>query len=326
LRFLLQEFDLPRGITIIGRSLDCHLTIEDPLVSRQHARIVIDDGGACVEDMGSRNGVKVNGGTIRGSTPLQDGDRVRIGTQDFVFCRVDPAGRAHSKTTGVLRLCANCRLPYPREMVACPNCEATEQTDDDTLSGTGSLEGRNAWNVQLLVEALERALTLGRVSDAERIVRRASAQVEELVTAGASVDPKGLAALGVQAAATTLASNDPTWALWVVDVYRRTGRVPPVAVTERLAEVASKHRSLLHGALGDLVAQLGTTARTASENEVDALARLEQLRRQLDTGTSMPPATPVANGPASGPHRADRADPSASATEITGEWPRPERV
>src|SRR5580658_4925478 len=117
LRFLLQEFDLPRGLTVIGRSLDANLTIEDPLVSRQHARIEVEDEGGTVEDMGSRNGVRVNGVTIRGPTPLKDGDRVRIGTQDFVFCRVDPMGKAHSKTTGVLRLCANCRLPYPREMV-----------------------------------------------------------------------------------------------------------------------------------------------------------------------------------------------------------------
>src|SRR5687767_6926407 len=42
LRFLLQEFDLPRGATILGRSSDCHVTIEDPLVSRHHARIVLE--------------------------------------------------------------------------------------------------------------------------------------------------------------------------------------------------------------------------------------------------------------------------------------------
>src|SRR5271163_628506 len=152
LRFLLQEFDLPRGITVIGRSLDCNLTIEDPLVSRQHASIVVDDNGGSVEDMGSRNGVRINGLQVRGATPLRDGDRVRIGTQDFVFCRVDPLGKAHSKTTGVLRLCAKCRLPYPREMVACPNCEATEQTDEETLSGSFGSENQTAWSVQLLVE------------------------------------------------------------------------------------------------------------------------------------------------------------------------------
>ena len=113
LRFLLQEFDLPRGKTVIGRSLDCNLTIEDPLVSRQHASILLDDEGGSVEDMGSRNGVRVNGVQIRSATRLADGDRVRIGTQDFVFCRIESAAKAHSKTTGVLRLCAECRLRCP---------------------------------------------------------------------------------------------------------------------------------------------------------------------------------------------------------------------
>ncbi|MEO7109577.1 MAG: FHA domain-containing protein, partial [Polyangiaceae bacterium] len=88
LRFLLQEFDLPRGATLIGRSSDCHVTIEDPLVSREHARIVIDDEGARCEDLGSRNGVKINGVTARGTTRLKDGDRLRIGTQELVFCTV----------------------------------------------------------------------------------------------------------------------------------------------------------------------------------------------------------------------------------------------
>jgi hypothetical protein len=278
---LLQEFDLPRGTTIIGRSLDCHLTIEDPLVSRQHARIVIDDSGAIVDDMGSRNGVKVDGVTIRGPTRLVDGVRVRIGTQDFLFCSVDVSGRAHSKTTGVLRLCARCRTPYAREAPSCPNCEATEQTDEDTLTGAGTSEAQHAWSAQLLVEALERALALGRLSDAERILRRATAQVEDVIAAGGEIDRVALAALALRASATTLASNDPTWALWVLDVYRRTTQIPPADVVERLAEVAAKHEVLVLAGLTALLEHLGTKARRASQQSIDALTRLEQVRRLL---------------------------------------------
>jgi hypothetical protein len=314
LRFLLQEFDLPVGTTVIGRSLDCNLTIEDPLVSRQHARIVIADDEAIVDDMSSRNGVRVNGVQIRGPTPLRDGDRVRIGTQDFVFCRVDPAGRGHSKTTGVLRLCAKCRLPYPREMVACPNCEATEQTDEETLSGSFGTDNQTAWSVQLLVEALERALTLGRVSDAERIVRRASAQVEELLAAGGVVEAKSLGALAVQAVASTLASNDPTWVLWVIDVYRRTSRVPPLEVVDRIAEAATKHAGIVQGALEALLLHLGDVVHSAKDGEVEALARLEQVRRAVGE-------TAAARGEAS-PARGE-ASPARGETETTGEWPGP---
>jgi hypothetical protein len=302
LRFLLQEFDLPRGITVIGRSLDCNLTIEDPLVSRQHARITVDDDGGSVEDLESRNGVRVNGATIRAPTTLADGDRVRIGTQDFVFCRVDPMGKAHSKTTGVLRLCAKCRLPYPREIPACPNCEATEQTDEETLSGSFGTANQTAWSVQLLVEALDRALTLGRVSDAERIVRRASAQVEELIASGGSIDTKALAALSVQAIATTLASNDPTWLLWALDIYRRTHRVPPVEVVDRIGEAAAKHRGVVRGALQGLLGDLEGTARAASPGDVEAIARLEQMRHLLEP---------------------EAGDKTLEPSEVTGEWPRP---
>jgi FHA domain-containing protein len=297
LRFLLQEFDLPKGATVIGRSLDCNLTIEDPLVSRQHARIVIDEEGAVVEDLESRNGVRVNGLSIRGPTALKDGDRVRLGTQDFVFCRVDPEGKPFPKTTGVLRLCAHCRLPYPREMVACPNCEHTEQTEEETLSGSFGVENQNAWSVQLLVEALERALALGRVSDAERIVRRATAQIEELIASGAAIDAKALAAVAGQAVATTLATNDPTWGIWVFEFYGRVNRIPPVPLVERLGEVAAAHPRIVRSALEKFLEHLSTTARSASQNDIEALARLETLRRVLDEL----PRTP----------------------EITGEWPGP---
>ncbi len=289
LRFVLQELDLPQGGTIIGRSLDCHLTLEDPLVSRRHARIVVDEAGARIEDMGSRNGVRVNGAVIRDPVALRNGDRVRIGTQDFVFCCVDAGGRAHSRTTGQLRLCASCRLPYPRELLACPNCEATEQTDDDTLTGNGR-SAAHAWNVQLMVESLERALRLSRLEDAERIVQRAIAQIEEVVAAGGSLDESALAALSVQAAATSLASGDPAWAHWVLDVYGRIRAVPPLETIDRVGEVAAKHRPEFREAFDQLLARLGAdhtgpsqVAGDGQEAEVGvgALVRLRELRASL---------------------------------------------
>ena len=284
LRFVLQELDLPQGGTIIGRSLDCHLTLEDPLVSRRHARIVVDDSGARIEDMGSRNGVRVNGAVIREPIALRNGDRVRIGTQDFVFCCVDPAGNAHSRTTGQLRLCANCRLPYPRELLACPSCEATEQTDDDTLTGNDRFTA-HVWNLQLMIESLERALRLARLEDAERIVQRAIAQAEEVIAAGASIDSETLGGLAVQAVAMSLASGDLAWTHWVLDIYGRTGRVPPVEVTERLAGVATQHRALVRDAIDELLRRVAVSSdpgAAAATEEVDALARLRDLRSLLD--------------------------------------------
>jgi hypothetical protein len=276
LRFVLQEFDLPRGVTVIGRSLDCHLTIEDPLVSRRHARIVVGEGGAQIEDLSSRNGVKVNGAPIAQATTLRNGDRLRIGTQELVFSRVDEAGRAHSRTTGQLRLCANCRQPYPREMFACPSCEATEQTDDETLTATGSGSSQR-WTMQLFVEALERALRLGRVADAEQLARRAITQVDELLAAGGAPDAESLGALAVQVVAASFATNDCAWALWAIDVYGRCGQIPADDVVERFAALAERYAHAVRPALTELLVRVRSGARDVSRDEMVTLARLEAL-------------------------------------------------
>ena len=303
LRFLLQEFDLPRGITLLGRSLDCHVTIEDPLVSRQHARIIIDDAGATVEDLGSRTGVKVNGATVRQPTELKDGDRLRIGTQDLVFCRVDPVGAAHAKTTGVLRLCANCRLPYPREMVSCPNCEGTEQTEEETLSGSFGADKQHSWSVQLLIEALEKALALGRAPDADRIVRRATAQVEELIAAGAVIDAPQIASLALAAAKTSLATDDPTWGVWVAEVYRRASRIPTGPVIDALIELSERFGPDMKAPVLKLAEHLRANARASTTEDAEAIARVEQLRRLLGgpLGAGDPRGEGGGESPASNP-------------------------
>lgn len=136
LRSPLLELNLPLGATVIGRDADCHVTLADPLVSRRHARILVGSDRVVVEDLGSRNGVFVNGLGVREPAPLRDGDRLRIGTQQFLYCEVAGAtseAPPPMRPTGQLGLCATCRLPYPCELVSCPACEDTEQVEEDTL-------------------------------------------------------------------------------------------------------------------------------------------------------------------------------------------------
>jgi FHA domain len=129
LRFLLQEVHLPVGDTVIGRSEDCHITIFDSLISRHHARIRVNDAGATLEDLGSRNGCRVNGALIKGPHSLGDGDRIRVGTQELVFSEVRPE-LDMSRNTGSLCHCTECQLPYPEEMGTCPNCGSSVRARD----------------------------------------------------------------------------------------------------------------------------------------------------------------------------------------------------
>jgi FHA domain len=242
LRFLMQELDLPLGTTVLGRSTDCEITIEDPLVSRQHARIVIAVEGAFLHDLGSRNGVKLNGTPISEATRLKDGDRVRVGAHEFVFCVVDPDASGKGRTTGALRHCAKCRLPYPKEVAACPNCGTSEPTDDDTLEGPGSRG--SSYSIQMLIDVLDKALSLSRITDAERILRRATGLAEEHIAGRQALDPRQLAAIAAAATRVAAETRSATWGQWAADVYRRASLIPPAEVAERLGQLGRQHREV----------------------------------------------------------------------------------
>ena len=66
LRFHTTEIDLPVGEVIIGRALECFIRLDDAMVSRRHARLLVTDDLVTIEDLGSRNGVTVNSQALRG--------------------------------------------------------------------------------------------------------------------------------------------------------------------------------------------------------------------------------------------------------------------
>jgi pSer/pThr/pTyr-binding forkhead associated (FHA) protein len=59
--------------------------IDDPRVSRLHARIEMRDDGVYVEDLGSRNGTLVDGEPVAKSRRLANGDEITIGTASIIF-------------------------------------------------------------------------------------------------------------------------------------------------------------------------------------------------------------------------------------------------
>ena len=68
----------------IGRGLDCHVVLSDPLTSRVHAVIERRDGGWFVRDASSRNGTYVNGQKAD-EAQLIEGCHIKTGTTEFSF-------------------------------------------------------------------------------------------------------------------------------------------------------------------------------------------------------------------------------------------------
>jgi DNA-binding winged helix-turn-helix (wHTH) protein len=85
-----RTLSLRSGEQILGRDPRTDLRLDSPKVSRQHARIVVADSHATIEDLGSKNGTFVRGVKISGPTVLQDGDKIRLGLLTFAFRMEDP--------------------------------------------------------------------------------------------------------------------------------------------------------------------------------------------------------------------------------------------
>jgi DNA-binding winged helix-turn-helix (wHTH) protein len=71
---------LTDGTHVIGREPGAAVWIDSPVVSRQHARIVVRGGLVTVSDLGSRNGTFVNDERLTAAALVADRDEVRIGT------------------------------------------------------------------------------------------------------------------------------------------------------------------------------------------------------------------------------------------------------
>ena len=69
---------------VIGRARECDLVLDDPNVSRRHAELRRENGGWAVRDLGSTNGIKVNGRRSAGGR-LQPGDEITLGLSRLTF-------------------------------------------------------------------------------------------------------------------------------------------------------------------------------------------------------------------------------------------------
>jgi Protein of unknown function (DUF3662)/FHA domain len=80
-----RRLPLPPGGGVVGRSRDCDIVLGDAGISRHHAQIRPGPGGWTVEDLGSTNGVLVNGRSVRGTQLLHSGDHLELGSTEIVF-------------------------------------------------------------------------------------------------------------------------------------------------------------------------------------------------------------------------------------------------
>lgn len=81
-----KRYVIPSGGATIGRSRECELVLQDANISRQHAEIISTGGGWAIRDLGSTNGLRVNGQRVgTDAVPVRPGDALEIGTVSAQF-------------------------------------------------------------------------------------------------------------------------------------------------------------------------------------------------------------------------------------------------
>lgn len=78
------QIELGAEVVTIGRSGDCTVSMPHPSVSRQHCRIVPENGRYVIEDLGSTNRTYLNGKPVA-RAELRDGDQIGVGNNAIKF-------------------------------------------------------------------------------------------------------------------------------------------------------------------------------------------------------------------------------------------------
>jgi hypothetical protein len=93
------EIALQMGVNVIGREGPDVILLKSSTVSRRHARIVIEENGALLEDLGSKNGTYVNDQRVTEPRAIVEGDQIRIGSLLFTFRFSQTAGSTETVHT-----------------------------------------------------------------------------------------------------------------------------------------------------------------------------------------------------------------------------------
>jgi adenylate cyclase len=81
-----QAYTWSAGEVTIGRSPECQIVLKDFGISRTHAKVIVNEDGARIADLKSKNGTQINGVQVV-EAPLKDGDEILLGKFRLTFSK-----------------------------------------------------------------------------------------------------------------------------------------------------------------------------------------------------------------------------------------------
>jgi FHA domain len=272
-----RTFELRPGQVLIGRSSNCHLVLDDGLVSRRHAQIVVSDDRALVEDFGSANGVFVNGKRVAGSQQLKGGDQLLVGKQQFAVCAItrpnlsQPSERSNAETLHGIRvaqdLSGGLRIKE----------QAADTKADLRLPDAESTHREEA--LELLGGVADKVLAMGRGEEAERVLSTALNNVLAEVKRGREPAPRVVGRAATYAGKLAEATAHGKWLDYTIELYAALRRPLPIEFVDQMYAVLRRVDAVNLSALRAYLSILHAQATTYGPNERFAIQRLEGLER-----------------------------------------------
>jgi pSer/pThr/pTyr-binding forkhead associated (FHA) protein len=250
-----QNVELRRGTLVVGRSSGCHLVLEDSMVSRRHAELIVTDETLTVKDLGSVNGLYVNARRLEGSQRLKEGDSLQIGQREFVV-------------RGAVR--ESLPVSSDRLMAETMHGESGSESEDNTHVG-------DVFDV--LGSVADKVLALDRGEEAERILSAVLLSILREAKEGRDVAASMSERAAGYAVRIAFATSRPSWLDYVVELYSELRRVLPAKIVDQLYDVVRRARGMNVNALRAYVATLEAQTATLGPAERFVLQRIAGLER-----------------------------------------------
>lgn len=229
-RYRGRDLRLTASETVLGRSAACEIVLDDGLVSRRHAQINLGAERVELVDLGSVNGVYVNGVRVEGSRTLLDGDRILIGKQELMV-RASRVGGIDSVTMAGRydRSSAETLSGMEAAAVFTPAAPSIGEPSGDTEAT------RKGDALDLLGGVADKVLAMGRGAEAERILANYLRNLMVSARNGGPEleDPRSDKAIAF-AIKLAQATQKGSWVNYAIELGRLRARPLPAPIVEDL--------------------------------------------------------------------------------------------
>lgn len=280
LRYRHALITLRSGKLYLGRSPECELAISDPAVSRRHARLWVSPTQIVVEDLGSQNGVHVNGTRIQGPCELRAGDTLRICSHEMVLVDTSEAlegepnrYRITADTLNGVDQTTLLEQVHPTTRPPSPSARPSIRLEAGSRPST-TPPGSDSLAKSIVM--LDDALNIGDVSEAERRLGPILMRVHELLLQNHPSGHELAEHVVISAARLAGETRSAAFMNYAVTLYQLLGRPlpePAVNVIHALVQ-AGLYPNIV--ALESYVAKIAAHTERFDETE---LFSLESLRR-----------------------------------------------